>query len=428
MAIGRPFETTGPPISIYHTVFSEFKTHIEAPNAAPPEDVVTAFHLIQAAAKVYPNENARLRSIRPFIEKLLKRLVPRLPAGYSFDPDGVALYDAPVGLVPLLVMEAKNDIGAGGSDPDVQGAFSFRKMWAEEDSPISEVPNVCCCPSFVLSVAGPHITIHGAIFADQFIVQPLTETLGLANFPNPYERAQYIAKIMVALRHCLEALEKFYSGLTPSDIPQRANFSPIFREYYARDGKKVALTYTGPNLLPDRVGRAMFNARAKLLDDEEGIFVKVKFTPQYCEAAHALLAASDLAPRLHHCEKLKDGWTAVVMDSVDGRDMESAKQRSLSPSALEDIERAIGALHGAGWVFGDLRPPNIMLCERDILGGGTRKGAMLVDFDWAGKENEQRYPPALNPEIKWPEGVVGGGIIKMEHDDRMLALLKTGEL
>ncbi|KIO31818.1 hypothetical protein M407DRAFT_58480, partial [Tulasnella calospora MUT 4182] len=294
---GRPFETTGPPISIYHTVFSEFKTLIEAPNAAPPEDVVTAFHLIQAAAKVYPNETARLRSLRPLIEVLLKHQIPRLPAGYLCAPDGVALYDSPVGLVPLLVMEAKNEIGAGGSDPDIQGAFSFRKMWVEEDSP---VPNVCCCPSFVLSVAGPHITIHGAIFAGQFIVQPLTETLGLANFPNPFERAQYIAKIMVALRHCLEALEKFYSGLTPANTPQRANFSPIFREYYARDGQKVTLTYTGPNLLPDRVGRAMFNARAKRLDDEEGISVKVKFTTQYCEAAHALLAASDLAPRLHH--------------------------------------------------------------------------------------------------------------------------------
>ncbi|KIO15452.1 hypothetical protein M407DRAFT_241700 [Tulasnella calospora MUT 4182] len=69
-----------------------------------------------------------------------------------------------------------------------------------------------------------------------------------------------------------------------------------------------------------------------------------------------------------------------------------------------------------------------MLCERDIPGFGSRKGAMLVDFDWAGKENEQRYPPALNPEIKWPEGAVGGGIIKMEHDDRMLELLKADEL
>ncbi|KIO16990.1 hypothetical protein M407DRAFT_229930 [Tulasnella calospora MUT 4182] len=423
MAIGRPFETTGPPIAIYHTVFSEFKTFVKSPDPAPPKDVVTALNLMHAAAEVYRNEDARIKSIRPIIEDLLKRRMFGLPAGYSFNPDGVIWCDT--ALVPLLVMEAENEIGTGGSGPDIQGAFTVRKLWVEDKSPIQ---NICCCPSFVLSVVGPHITIHGAIFADQFIVQPLTETLGLANYPDPFGRAQYIAKIMVALRRCLEALEDFYHGLIPADIPQRANISPIFRQYDGGDGERVTLTYTSPNLLSARVGRAMFNAQAKRPNDGQSISVKVKFTTRYCPAAHALLAEINLAPKLRHCEKLEDGWIVVVMDSVTGIDMESAEQRSLSPSAFEDIERAIGALHGTGWVFGDLRPPSIMLCERDIPGVGTRKGAMLVDFDWAGKENEQRYPPVLNPDIKWPEGVEEGGIIKMEHDDRMLELLKAGEL
>ncbi|KIO24082.1 hypothetical protein M407DRAFT_26518 [Tulasnella calospora MUT 4182] len=428
MAIGRPFETTGPSVSIYHPVFSEFKTLINDPNAAPPEDVVTAFNLIQAASKMYDKEDARNNALRPIIEALLHRGILGLPSGYSFIPDGIVWGDIAVGSVPLLIVEAKNEIGAGGSDPNIQGAFSFRKFWVEVEPPISNLQNACCCPTFVLSVAGPHIALHGAILAGQFIVQPLTETLGLANFPNPYGRAQYIAKIMVSLRHCLDTLDNFYKGVIPADTLQRTNISPIFRQYDGGDGEKVTLTYTGPNLLSDRVGRALFNARATRPNDEQSISVKVKFTTQYCQAAHALLAESNLAPKLRHCEKLDDDWIVVVMDSVAGIDMESAEPKSLSPSAFEDIERAMGALHGAGWVFGDLRPPNIMLCERDIPGSGTRKGAMLVDFDWAGKENEQRYPPALNPEIKWPEGVVGGGIIKMEHDDSMLELLKAGKL
>ncbi|KAG8899094.1 hypothetical protein FRC01_010673, partial [Tulasnella sp. 417] len=258
---------------------------------------------------------------------------------------------------------------------------------------------------------------------------PLTEMLGLANHPNPYGRAEYIAKVMVALRRCLVTLENFYDSLIPADTPQRAGFSPVFRQFDSGDGEKTTLTYTSCNLLSSPFGRAMFDAQAKRPSDEMSISVKVKFTRQYGQGAHALLAKLNLAPKLHHCERLKDGWMVVVMDSVKGQDMESAKLRRLPPSAFEDVERAIRALHEEGWVFGDLRPPNIMLyMMRDSGGGGIRKGAMLVDFDWAGKENEQRYPPSLNPDIEWPEGAVGWGLIRMEHDDRMLELLKAGEL
>ncbi|KAG8891180.1 hypothetical protein FRC01_014852, partial [Tulasnella sp. 417] len=136
MAIGRPFETTGPPIFIYHTVFSDFKALMEGPDAAPPQDVVTAFSLIQAAATVYPSEDDHLNAMRPFIEALLDRSFVRLPdSGQSFDPDGLILGRTTAGLVPLLVMEAENEIAPGGRDPDIQGAFSFRKLWVEEKSP-----------------------------------------------------------------------------------------------------------------------------------------------------------------------------------------------------------------------------------------------------------------------------------------------------
>lgn len=46
----------------------------------------------------------------------------------------------------------------------------------------------------------------------------------------------------------------------------------------------------------------------------------------------------------------------------------------------------------------------------------------LVDFDWAGKENETRYPSRLQGN-HGPLGVEGGSLIKKSHDIHMYSLL-----
>ena len=47
-----------------------------------------------------------------------------------------------------------------------------------------------------------------------------------------------------------------------------------------------------------------------------------------------------------------------------------------------DIRRAMDLLHEKNLVFGDLRPPNI------LIKGDT---ALLVDFDWCGEEGKGKY-------------------------------------
>lgn len=268
------------------------------------------------------------------------------------------------------------------------------------------------------------IAVHGGVLADHFIAQPLTEMLGLANFPDYNARAEYIGKVLFALRRCLEELEVFYNDLTPSDEPQVACLSPTF-QHYGKD-KEATLTYTSGNLLSNRIGRTMFSADARLHGDKWGIPVKVKFTLQYGYEAHALLAKKGLAPQIRHYENLENGWIVVVMDSVAGPDMESGGRVDASPRAIKDIEDAVRTLHEENWVFGDLRRPNIMLCEREAPGGKTEQGAMLVDFDWVGKDGVQRYPWSLNPDFKWAKGMKARGIMKKEHDLGMFELLNLG--
>lgn len=130
MKIGRPFPQTGALISIYHPIFSEFKNALENPSSLPSvEDQIAAFDLMEAAAEVYDDEDKRVKAMRTPINKILARNMVGVVPNEEAQPNGIILHDVGEFTVPLLIMEAKNEVGAGGSDPQIQGAFSFRKMW-----------------------------------------------------------------------------------------------------------------------------------------------------------------------------------------------------------------------------------------------------------------------------------------------------------
>lgn len=66
-------------------------------------------------------------------------------------------------------------------------------------------------------------------------------------------------------------------------------------------------------------------------------------------------------------------------------------------------------------MHGDLRRPNVL-----VKGDGTIR---VVDFDWAGTNNVDKYPVAVNPDEKWPDDVEVGKLMKKEHDTEMVAML-----
>ena len=67
----------------------------------------------------------------------------------------------------------------------------------------------------------------------------------------------------------------------------------------------------------------------------------------------------------------------------------------------------MGLLQNEDIVFGDLRGNNILYVA-------SEHRASLVDFDWAGKNGESRYPVTLNPgeyRKTWAEDVMPYGIM-----------------
>jgi hypothetical protein len=71
-------------------------------------------------------------------------------------------------------------------------------------------------------------------------------------------------------------------------------------------------------------------------------------------------------------------------------------------------------------VHGDIREANIMVSKDRIR-------FMFVDFDWAGKIGEARYPMHVNTvdlPVR-PDGPLDGELILAEHDKEMIQIIKN---
>lgn len=148
--------------------------------------------------------------------------------------------------------------------------------------------------------------------------------------------------------------------------------------------------------------------------------VLVKFTPEYHEAAHRLLASQKppLAPALHSCTRVIGDLYMVVMEYLEDAKSLHAFLPPFPPGPRpprlnvevvnQQLVEALELLHGENLVFGDLREANILYLPKD---GGR---AFLVDFDRVGEHGKDRYSCCLNPAAKL--GVSRWQIMEKPHD------------
>jgi hypothetical protein len=145
----------------------------------------------------------------------------------------------------------------------------------------------------------------------------------------------------------------------------------------------------------------------------------VKFVAEYNIRAHNICHDGGYAPRIIYSSnsaefKALGGYRMIIMECVGislDKKLQGLEIRSHN-SIYEDVKSAIDLLHKENLVFADLRSPNILVYnDRDGI-----QRAMLVDFDWCGRENVSRYPPSLNLSILWPTDVKPYSLLKKTHD------------
>ncbi|KAJ7493289.1 hypothetical protein B0H11DRAFT_1718173, partial [Mycena galericulata] len=415
---GRPVGLTGPPITLYSPIFQKFITKLaNIPENIKREDLEIANVLLTKSSPYYENELKRQQKIGALIKHFLDCV--DVPATFlvdecSFVPamnrqvPACGLY---VGLLAerrlfSLLSEFKNNLGSGNCDPNDQVAKDY--LCACINTALAELRRVSCMPVFFLSFVGPYMMVSGGIFLDGVVTQPLTDFISL--IPGVLPRHLLIRRIahtLLTLRECLDDLDHYYRVMSKPSPSNKNLLAPApHLTSLVTNGVHIELKYQA-RICEARDARAVFLASAELPNEAPKLCI-VKFTEQYCPEAHHVLEEFGVAPKLMHCKLEVDvGMLCVVTEYVD-----VDEHARLSSAGAQRLRDGLRALHAQSFVFGDLRDANILL---DSTGS-----PWVVDFDWSGKAGCAKYPFDLNSDIDWAEGVVGGELIKPEHDLAML--------
>ena len=180
------------------------------------------------------------------------------------------------------------------------------------------------------------------------IVQPLTDLVNLQFDPYDTGRMLNIGRLFLALRESLKELDTFYK---PIQSKKACVLWPSIREYEGVQSEYLE------RLLPHCLSKAVFKARTQPKNE----IIVVKFTNSYGVDAHRLLEKENLAPKLRYFSgddegfKKPGGLEMVVMDFIS-----DTSDSPLTDQGRKDVEHAVGLLHKAGYVFGDLRLDNIL--------------------------------------------------------------------
>ena len=262
----------------------------------------------------------------------------------------------------------------------------------------------------------------GFALTDRVIVQRLTDFLWVG-IDSALSRSHVdrVAGVFSALKNSLGELKSYYMnhdiGSAQPALPAPTRYFPSITTYPCKDGhQQVKFKYIG--YLESGFDCVTLRAQTESAQD-----IVVKFVERYSESAHHTLAEANLAPRLLHYGPLQ--WSPqrpggslymVAMEYIDGDTLASAKStmnEDMVKRVKSDLKRALTLLHEKDLVFGDLRPPNVMITKEG-------KRVKLIDFDWAGVAGQVEYPHLLSPAVTWPKGVQTLDPIKKEHDLEML--------
>ena len=266
---------------------------------------------------------------------------------------------------------------------------------------------------------GAHIGFAGAVWTGRPHLQVLAPTLPMFYHNSDVEMRARAARYFGAAKKALRALNKYYSTEIPliksiSRGPDDQLAFPYPNSFSLEGSVTQKFEYLGYV----NVGKLIFKGRGN------GENICIKFVRQYSKEAHCLCQSMGFAPALRGFETVCGGWIMVVMDLLGNEYVElgalnslDAFEKEIRRNLQEEIRRKLEQLHQHSYAHGDIRSTNIMVKKT----GEDR--VMLVDFDWAGRIGEVRYPMNMNTKIARPAGVYGGELIMANHDMEAVDLM-----
>ncbi|EJU06304.1 hypothetical protein DACRYDRAFT_113030 [Dacryopinax primogenitus] len=427
---GRPADKIGPSTTLYFEGFGQFLEELARPSHSLPEEFSAeelheADKLMGASVNFYETEQGRRNAMEPPMDKLLGGMLVQIKLATGATGTGSIIAPCfssyPYQIITAAV-EWDNELASGESDAGLQAQLTMEKDWAEERMAL--VRMVSCCPSVLLSVVGPYIQISAMVHLDATVVEPLTDYITLQRGSDCPQSIRRICHIFACIRRLLHTLHEHYKHLKLPPTKPTGQHSPDGHSVSSQNDNPYLPCHTkvGGKHLTYKGALEGYPASRHIFEAElDGQPVVVKFTASYSAEAHRILANAGLAPPVLYFERIPGGLFQVVMSFIQGSTLyDYLTDHQPSPKSVQNIisktEEGLVLLHRAGYVFGDLRTPNLMLPDSG--------GFMFIDWDMAGREGVPRWPPNLNREIFWPEGVKNGGFITQANDLAMLELLR----
>ncbi|CAL8462656.1 g2189 [Coccomyxa elongata] len=369
-------------------------------------DTEFASKLMIAMSGSFANEAARREMFWYMIREEFPTILFERYRDEGLETDGSAQIPVRQGLALGINLEVKLDIGAGHGDPRLQNCAHAALYYC---SGRRDLLRACSrCPTLLMELSGPNLSLSGFAFGQYFCCDQLSQTVSLLWQPKS-EVMIGAPRLVFAMRRAWPALQE----LDKQPVPDQWQLTfPCPCSYLSlrglqRHGFKYLerLTNYTFHAVPD--GPA---AGSHLPSTEPELFIK--FCKNYSTEAHEALHKTGFAPRLLGCELLPGRWLMVVMEYLPSARIWDDVDPMEKPR--DALRAALGALHDAGFVHGDLRGCNVLVDKERVY---------ATDLEWAGKVGEAKYPIFMNHDIDWPPDAGDNKPITKEHFAEMVRMM-----
>ena len=133
---GRPFERTGPPIVLYSDVLGQFlEDLVDQTIVIPGSHYKWTEKFLWAASEFYHNEAQRREVLVDGLAELFGHVeMIQYGAGqYKPAADGTLTTTIGKDIAYRMILEIKNEMCAGMSEPTIQGSLYYHGYWSQND-------------------------------------------------------------------------------------------------------------------------------------------------------------------------------------------------------------------------------------------------------------------------------------------------------
>jgi hypothetical protein len=415
----RPPENFGIPIELCYPDFANFRKNLEKIDIND-NDLDAAIQLTNSMSKFFSNEDARKQEFHIFLENYLNDenfffssfIIPNSKVTTDLTLFYILSEDKKI---PLANIEVKLEMSTGGSECYLENIGYYSRLFVHYWENLNKISYFPC---YLIQLIGPYLSIAGAIFTSNITVDLLTPLIPL--FWTPYNKNEIliIAKLLKSFKTALNELKIYYIQLITNNnyIEIDTTFPLIFNTNINNIRNIININ----QLFKDKL---IF--QAELINNKINKII-IKFVKNnYGLSLHKFCQELNCAPKIIHYEILND-WKIIIMENLllnynclsillNNNSLTLQKKQKIK----EKLEEIVKKFHNEDLCHGDLRETNIMVHDNDDDDDIIK----LVDFDWSGKCGEVYYPPFLNNNIDWPEGVSYNKPILKEHDEYWLKII-----